>query len=80
MSDGPVDPAGRLCVTDRKANQVYRLAADGSSRTGIAGTGASGGGGDNYLARIFGRRNVVQVDRLERLPEKLPLLYFRLAG
>jgi hypothetical protein len=37
-------------------------------------------GGDNYLTRIFGRRNVVQVDRLERLPEKLPLLYFRLAG
>ena len=37
-------------------------------------------GGDNYLTRIFGRRNVVQIDRLERLPEKLPLLYFRLAG
>jgi nitric oxide reductase NorD protein len=37
-------------------------------------------GGDNYLTRIFGRHNVVQVDRLERLPEKLPLLYFRLAG
>jgi nitric oxide reductase activation protein len=37
-------------------------------------------GGDNYLARIFGRRNVVQVDRVERLPEKLPLLYFRLTA
>jgi nitric oxide reductase NorD protein len=37
-------------------------------------------GGDNYLTRIFGRHNVVQVDRLERLPEKLPLLYFRLAS
>ncbi len=37
-------------------------------------------GGDNYLSRIFGRSNVVQVDRVERLPEKLSLLYFRLAG
>lgn len=37
-------------------------------------------GGDSYLTRIFGRRNVVQVDRVERLPEKLPMLYFRLTA
>ena len=37
-------------------------------------------GGDFYLTRIFGRSNVIQLDRIERLPEKLPLLYFRLAG
>jgi len=37
-------------------------------------------GGDSYLTRIFGRRNVVQIDRLERLPERLPLLYFRLTA
>ena len=37
-------------------------------------------GGDSYLTRIFGRSNVVQLDRIERLPEKLPLLYFRLTG
>jgi len=36
--------------------------------------------GDGYLARIFGRGNVVQIDAVERLPERLPLLYFRLAG
>ena len=36
--------------------------------------------GDAYLSRIFGRRNVLQLDRIERLPEMLPLLYFRLAG
>lgn len=36
--------------------------------------------GDSYLTRIFGRRNVLQIDRIERLPEKLPMLYFRLAG
>lgn len=35
-------------------------------------------GGDNYLTRIFGRKNVVQIDKLERLPERLPMLYFRL--
>lgn len=38
------------------------------------------GGGDSYLARIFGRRNFVQIDRLERLPERLPMLYFRLTA
>ncbi len=37
-------------------------------------------GGDSYLARIFGRRNVVQIDRLERLPERLPMLYLRLTA
>ncbi len=37
-------------------------------------------GGDSYLHRIFGRSHVIQLDRIERLPEKLPLLYFRLAG
>jgi nitric oxide reductase NorD protein len=36
--------------------------------------------GDSYFTRIFGRRNVVQVDRIERLPEKLPMLYLRLTG
>jgi nitric oxide reductase activation protein len=38
------------------------------------------GGGDSYLARIFGRRNAVQIDRITALPEKLPALYFRLTG
>jgi hypothetical protein len=37
-------------------------------------------GGDSYLTRIFGRSNVIQLDHIERLPEKLPLVYFRLAG
>lgn len=37
-------------------------------------------GSDSHLTRIFGRSNVVQLDRIERLPEKLPMLYFRLAG
>lgn len=37
-------------------------------------------GGDSYLTRIFGRRNVVQIDRIEALPEKLPMLYLRLTA
>lgn len=30
---------------------------------------------DQYVSRIFGMRNYMVVDRVERLPEKLPLLY-----
>jgi hypothetical protein len=37
-------------------------------------------GGDSYLHRIFGQRNVLIIDRLERLPERLPMLYFRLTA
>jgi nitric oxide reductase NorD protein len=34
--------------------------------------------GDRYVSRIFGMRNWTVVDHLQRLPEKLPLLYMRL--
>lgn len=34
---------------------------------------------ESYADRIFGRRNVVAMSAIERLPEKLPALYFRLA-
>lgn len=37
-------------------------------------------GGDSYLTRIFNRRNVVQIDRLDSLPERLPMIYFRLTA
>ena len=37
-------------------------------------------GGDNYLHKIFGRKNVVVIDKLDRLPEKLPMLYLRLTS
>jgi nitric oxide reductase activation protein len=30
---------------------------------------------DQYVSRIFGARNFMVVDKVERLPEKLPLLY-----
>ena len=35
-------------------------------------------GGESYLPRIFGRRNYLVINKLETLPEKLPMLYFRL--
>ena len=38
------------------------------------------GNGDSYLHKIFGRKNVVVIDKLERLPEKLPMLYLRLTA
>ena len=37
-------------------------------------------GGDNYLNKIFGRRNVAVIDNLDRLPERLPMLYLRLTA
>jgi nitric oxide reductase NorD protein len=35
---------------------------------------------DNYVSRIFGQRNYMVVDHIQRLPEKLPLLYAGLTG
>jgi hypothetical protein len=44
-----IDHRGELVVTDRNANRVYRIAADGS-KTAIAGNGGTSGGGDGQLA------------------------------
>ena len=33
---------------------------------------------DKYVSRIFGQRNYLVVDRLAKLPEILPFVYFRL--
>ena len=48
-----MDPQGRLAVTDRKGNRVYRLESDGS-RTVIAGDGSAFNGGDGHLATATG--------------------------
>ena len=37
-------------------------------------------GGENYLHRIFDKKNVVVIDSLDRLPERLPMLYLRLTA
>lgn len=41
---------------------------------------ALGRADDLVLGRIFGRRNVVKIDKVSRLPEKLPIVYLRLTG
>jgi hypothetical protein len=51
------DPVGRLVVTDRSANRVYRIEANGT-RTVIAGNGTTGGGGDGQLATATGLAQV----------------------
>lgn len=37
-------------------------------------------GADAYVTRIFGARNYLVLDHIQRLPEKLPLLYLRLSS
>ena len=37
-------------------------------------------GGENYLNGIFGKKNVAMIDKLNRLPERLPMLYLRLTA
>jgi nitric oxide reductase NorD protein len=41
---------------------------------------ALGRGHEESLDRVFGRRNLLHIDRIERLPEHLPLLYMRLTS
>jgi nitric oxide reductase activation protein len=33
---------------------------------------------DDYVSRIFGAKNYLVVDHVERLPERLPMLYMGL--
>jgi streptogramin lyase len=52
-----MDPVGRLVVTDRTANRVYRIEPNGS-KTVIAGKGGTTGGGDGALATATGLNQV----------------------
>jgi nitric oxide reductase NorD protein len=79
ISDGEpsdIDVADRRYLVEDARRAVLSLRQQGID-VFCVGLDAAG---DSYLARIFGRGNVVQIDAVERLPEKLPLLYFRLAG
>jgi len=71
-----VDVTDKKYLVEDARKAVMSLAGEGIN-TFCVGLDS---GGDSYLARIFGRRNVVQIDRLERLPERLPMLYFRLTS
>jgi nitric oxide reductase activation protein len=81
-----------LVVTDGEpsdidvADRTYLVEDARKAVQGIAHMGINvfcvglGGGGEKYLSRIFGRRNFMQIDNVESLPEKLPMLYFRLTA
>jgi hypothetical protein len=52
-----VDPSGRVVVTDRNANRVYRIENNGT-KTILAGNGTTTGGGDGQLATATGLAQV----------------------
>ena len=69
-------------VEDRKylvedARKVVRSASRLGIDTFCVGLEA---GGENYLNGIFGKKNVAMIDKLSRLPERLPMLYLRLTA
>ncbi len=66
-------PDSRYLVEDAR-RAVQSLALRGIDCFGVSlDSGAS-----NYLTRIFGVYNSLEIARLERLPDRLPQLYFRL--
>ena len=71
-----VDVADRRYLVEDARKAVMSLAHNGID-VFCVGLNA---GGDSYLLRIFGRHNVTQIDRIEHLPEKLPMLYLRLTA
>ncbi len=71
-----IDIADRRYLVEDARKAVLGLAHAGID-TFCVGLDA---GGDSYLARMFGRRNVLQMDRIERLPERLPTLYLKLTA
>lgn len=79
ITDG--EPAD-IDVKDKKylvedARKVVRSASRLGIDTFCVGLEA---GGENYLHGIFGKRNVAMIDKLDRLPERLPMLYLRLTA
>ena len=71
-SDIDVDNRQYLVEDARKA--VHDLGRRGINVFCVALTG----GGEDDFGRIFGLRNTVQIPNVQSLPEKLPMLYFRL--
>jgi nitric oxide reductase activation protein len=71
-----IDVPDKHYLVEDARRVVHTLAQDGID---VFAVGLDSGG-DSYLTRIFGRRNVIQIDRIEKLPEQLPMLYFRLTA
>jgi uncharacterized protein YegL len=69
-----VDVADRKYLVEDARKAVHELAHKGID---VFCVGLDSGG-ESYLPRIFGLRNHLMINRIEALPEKLPMLYFRL--
>ena len=73
-SDLDVDDTSYLIEDARKA--VQSLAHQGVDVFGV-GLQTSG---RSYLEKIFGRRNSIEINRVDLLPTKLPMLYLRMTA
>lgn len=69
-----IDVADRKYLVEDARKAVHELAHKGID---VFCVGLDGGG-ESYLPRIFGIRNYLMINRIEALPERLPMLYFRL--
>ncbi len=79
LSDGEpsdIDILDKNYLVEDARHAVHTMARDGIDVFCVA----LDTGGENYLTRIFGPRNFVQINKLESLPERLPMLYFRLTA
>ncbi len=78
VSDGEpadIDVGNRRYLVEDARHAVQELFARGID---VFCVGLDAGGSD--FTRIFGRHRVFQIDRIESLPEKLPLIYLRLTA
>lgn len=71
-----IDVADKRYFVEDARKAVQSLAHNAIDVFGIGLDGA----GTAYLGRMFGRRNFIVIDRIARLPDKLPLLYMRLTS
>ncbi|AWJ86381.1 hypothetical protein TSH58p_23005 (plasmid) [Azospirillum sp. TSH58] len=78
VTDG--EPSDIDCPDPRHLVEDARKAVRELAGRGIDVVCVALGGDPRTHHRVFGRRNVLPVDRVERLPEILPAVYVRLTG
>lgn len=77
ITDG--EPADNDVRDPQYLRQDAKKAVEEAASSGIATFCISlDPGADEYVSRIFGRRSYVVIDHMDRLPERLPLLYMSL--
>lgn len=69
-----IDVSDRSYLVEDARKAVHGLSHDGVD---VFCVGLDSGA-DSHLPRIFGRRSYLNISSIEALPEKLPMLYFRL--